>query len=395
MAVGEPMSFLNKYMSAFYLCSLLRIIPWFAIWVVSLSIIQHAEADPVRLPSEEISPDAELNQTEVAAPTVQKKLWVDRFVGSQVFVSTYTTGQTLFSSEYLSSNDTVGTSVFMAPRFQLTQDLQLRANLGFEYEFTNSDFSTRENQLIWYDALLQLVYFRAVGHGLSFNFTGDIGLPLSKASQAMGRYLSLGAQLLVVQQLPKMLGGKFTLLGGTRYREWLAERNTVDSESRPSQGPTRCYGGGVGACGHGQISGYSVRRQVGLNAAVVGQWGLWQPGVSLGLNLGFLHSTQADAYSEQDASGREIVLRDTPSNDLRTGTSFRVWLDRTLLSWLVAEVSYSYVRARIRNQNGHIGTPFGGKDYPMTLAASLIVRVDELQRRILGLSPGVGGVVRN
>jgi hypothetical protein len=91
-------------------------------------------------------------------------------------------------------NPYVASSLTLAPS-AVFGDFSLSASQGFDMEWTQSDMTTYANQLMWGDTMLRVGYsgLRFSDIGLGFSFSGGATLPISLASQQVGKITNTGA----------------------------------------------------------------------------------------------------------------------------------------------------------------------------------------------------------
>jgi hypothetical protein len=166
---------------------------------------------------------------ETPAPKEDQVFWHNTTFVFQQRASTQTLG---IGRDYQSSNPFYDWAFYLRPRvYFLERDevsLSLRAQGLVTYEFTNSDSTTDQNEVVLEDTIVAFgPQFTPYEHG-EYSTNLSIGLPrllipTSKASRGVGKILGVGSQVLLEQDVPLREGdtvfprGSVQLRGGYSY----------------------------------------------------------------------------------------------------------------------------------------------------------------------------------
>ncbi len=304
---------------------------------------------------------------------------VRRLAESQVFWSLRMTTNTLDPEQQLSPNDTVWTSVSFRPRVQLTDEWRLWAQIDLDYEFTNSDTTTRSNEAVVSDLLLQLVYrwdIPVPWSGFSANLSADLVFPTSKASQAFGRRFSIGPQVQLIQSVPEVAGGRLDFVLGSSYLRNVNETVVAeyDEGTTAPAYPLSCFGGGTSVCPVALGETFAVSDILSWRAFAIGYWGRVSPGIAFWLNHEFVETPDPVPVLDE-GSATEIRVREVEDpSSVRVSSLFAMWVDVRITDWLIAELGYTLTRTNVVDDDGRIANPFFDDDEPMTVYLAVIVQ---------------------
>ena len=238
----------------------------------------------------------------------------------------------------LSYNPTVNTFLSISPRWYFQPTTFLWSNFQIFYEFTDSDGVALNHDLQVSDPqfeLRQLIPWE----GFMFMLQGRIGLPLSKASQVLQRYVQLGLGTTITRPISE---ANLTLAGLFRYQRWLAGSN-VPRGGGPL--PIDCYSAVPRAApgdlaptdafiGCDQLGGVTGTRDTILAGLAV----TWVPlaGLSFFGQFVFFNTygfELAPAYINVDTSQDPIQIDDGSPTHWRNFTYFTVAVAYDILPW--------------------------------------------------------------
>ncbi|MGE0790751.1 MAG: hypothetical protein AB7S26_34070 [Sandaracinaceae bacterium] len=124
----------------------------------------------------------------------------------------------------LSYNPYYQQSFTISPRWYLTNETQIRGSLSLSVEITDTDDNALNRDPQVSDPSLSL-FHTVVWEDFIFQPNFRLTFPLSKASIAAQRYISLGAGIQVVRVIPE--AANLTIAGIFRYQRWFAGSNVV------------------------------------------------------------------------------------------------------------------------------------------------------------------------
>lgn len=298
------------------------------------------------------------------------------FAGSQVFVQTDLSLNTLAPGLQLSDNPSAGTALFFLPRFTISDDWQLRGRLSLSVEWTNSDVTTTVREPVLSDTTLQL-YYRGLPtlFGVKALIGPQVVLPSSDLSQARTMRLSPG----VVAQLSRAVAlpaGSLLLLSNLSYQRPIYGYTTPGLDRAPSYGP-QCRGD-LSSCVE-QASGLANARDLfGWSLVFLGQFGDFAPAVTFSAShqLPFRFTPVPSTVSVEDPTTVRVV------------TAFSAFVDWTFNAWGTLELGYNLTRSAL-GDDGKYGNPFFDRYQDGRLYLGLNVALDPF---LVGDSEG--GVVR-
>jgi hypothetical protein len=313
-----------------------------------------------------------------------KKPAVRRFSGSQIFVQTSANLNTFFPAMQPTRNVTIDQSLWMLPRYTISDAFQLRGRLIFNYEFTNSDTTTTRNEPRFNDATVQLFYKKvpAFGGGFKLNPFVQVGIPLSPESQARSMLLAPGMGVQVSRGFEHVLGGELLLLTSATYSHPFYRYTTAGLNNPPPYAP-QCLGG-TGCTD--QASGVAnMSDSLSFVFLAAQEWGKWSPAA-------FFMLGNQWAYTFKDIPG---VTRLEDRATFRQSTYFSAWLDYNANEWFTAEVGYFMGRNMLTAQ-GKVAGPEAwvfDKTQDNRVYLGVNVNLDNLAKVISG-EASAGGVVR-
>lgn len=325
---------------------------------------------------------------EPAAPPAPRK-----WAGTSIFTSTSTSTATVFKNQQLSSIPAVDSSVYLLPRYLISDAFQLRGRLIFSYNWSNSSETVSKHEPRFSDTTLQLFYRKipevaTVKPLLAFN----AGIPTSPESRARTMVFNPGATLQLTKTLEHVLGGDWLFLHQTSYYHPIYTSTTPQIRN-PAPYAFQCVNGT--SC-QDQLSGtFNTSDSLTYAFLVSAEWGKFNPA------LYYLGGTSW-AYTPKDISANDVQpgLGNQPigssttqgSTNLRQIHYFSAWLDYNWNAWFTTEVGYWMQRAAL-TANGTYGNPFFDQYQDMRVYLGANFSVDNLIKELEGGS-AAGGIVR-
>jgi hypothetical protein len=298
------------------------------------------------------------------------------FAGSQVFVQSDLSLNTLAPGLQLSPNPSAETALFFLPRFTFGEDWQLRGRLSLSVEWTNSDVTTTVREPVLSDTTLQL-YYRGLPtlFGIKALVGPQVVLPSSDLSQTRTMRFSPGivAQLSRAVPLP---AGSLLLLSNLSYQRPIYGYTTPGLDQAPSYGP-RCRGD-LSSCVE-QASGLANARDLlGWSVVILGQFGDFAPALTFSAShqLPFGFTPVPGTVNVEDPSTVRVV------------TAFSAFVDWSFNDWGTLEVGYNLTRSAL-GDDGKYGNPFFDRYQDGRLYLGLNVALDPFL-----VGGAEGGVVR-
>ena len=265
-------------------------------------------------------------------------------------------------------------SLALRPRFRVHRMLQLRAYWGLSVAHTGDTTTRNEASLsdatvaLWFDGI------PAVG-GLRVDLASWLTAPVSARSRANTMILGTGL-LAQAHWNGQALGGTLRLIGRVGLTHLFHEYAT------PSVRGELPY---VRIGGAGQLSGVTnVSDALTWDLVVTQAWGMVSPGASFGMQ----HQWSLDVSPSSGGSSALVGAYAQPQ--MRTYTSFALWLDVSPTSWLTLEAGYTLTRSLL-DADGTYGDPFFARyqDWRVYLSASVV-----LDRLFDGRAHPERGIVR-
>jgi hypothetical protein len=319
-------------------------------------------------------------------PKPKPRAWA----GTQIFATTSMTTSTVFRGQTQYDNPTVDSSIWLQPRYALSEAFQLRGLLIYSYEFTNADDTTTKNEPRFSDTTISLFYRKIpeIPGGIKPAVAISAGLPTSPESRARTLMVNPGVTVQLVKPFEKVLGGEVDIIASGVYSHPLYRYTT--SEIR-GQRPYayQCVGGGT-SC-QDQLSGtFNTSDSVGYSLLISGEWGKWSPalfyrGTSQGAYTGSTAKNPVDGTNISAPAGFE------PTH-IRQRSYFSGWLDYNANSWLTAEVGYWLDRTTL-GEDGTRGNPFYDRYQDMRVYLGASFNIDNIMKQLEG-GPTEAGIVR-
>ena len=319
-------------------------------------------------------------------PKPTRRAWA----GTQIFATTSMTTSTVFKGQIQYSNPTVDSSIWLQPRYALSEAFQLRGLLIYSYEFTNADDTNTKNEPRFSDTTISLFYRKLpeIPGGIKPAVAVSAGLPTSPESRARTLVVNPGLTLQLVKPFEKVLGGEVDIIASGVYSHPLY-RNTTSEIRGQRPYAFQCIGGGS-SC-QDQLSGtFNVSDSVGYSLLVSGEWGKWSPalfyrGTSQGAYTGSSAKNPVDGTNVSTPTGFE------PTH-IRQRSYFSAWLDYNANSWLTAEVGYWLDRTTL-GEDGQRGNPFFDRYQDMRVYLGASFNIDNIMKQLEG-GPTEAGIVR-
>jgi len=263
------------------------------------------------------------------------------FAGTQIFLTTSMTTNTVFRGQTQYDNPTVESNAWLLPRYAINESFQLRGRMIVSYELTNSDDTTYRNEPTLSDAGLQLFYRKipeiaTIKPQVSLN----VSLPTSKISRARTLLFSPGATLQLSKTFENIGGGEIMVLASAVYSHPIYQSRNPEVADPRAPGAFQCAGGN--GCQDLLSGTLNPSDTFSYTALVAGEWGKWAPALYyLGATQWAYHPKAGVTYG--DATGtndnREIPSNFEPTS-VRQTHYFSAWLDYNFNPWLTGELGY-------------------------------------------------------
>lgn len=319
-------------------------------------------------------------------PKPKPRAWA----GSQIFATTSMTTSTVFKGQTQYDNPTVDSSIWLQPRYALSDAFQLRGLLVFSYEYTNADDTTTKNEPRFSDTTLSLFYRKIpeIPGGIKPAVAISAGLPTSPESRARTLVVNPGLTLQLVKPIEHVLGGEVDIIASGVYSHPFYRSTT--SEIRGSAPYARqCISGT--SC-QDQLSGtFNVSDSFSYSLIVVGEWGKWSPAL-------FYRGTSQGAYTGSSAQNpvNPSTTVSSPAGfeptHIRQRSYFSAWLDYNANSWFTAEVGYWLDRTTLA-EDGTRGNPFFDRYQDMRVYIGANFNIDNIMKQLEG-GQTEAGIVR-
>lgn len=309
-----------------------------------------------------------------------------RFSGSQIFVQTSANLNTFAADLQQTQNTTVDMSFTFLPRFDLGEGFQLRGRIGFDYEFTDSDFTTRRNETLLTDTTLSLFYrgLPAMPWGTRVQMAVQARLPTSKISQARTILLQPGALVQAFHSFSDVLGGSVLLMGTVGYTRPIYDSTTPQISEELPYDPN-CRGAGDLGCSRQGSGALNVRDDFNWSALLLGSWGDFTPAVLYRMSHQFPYQVAELPGVDNDP---------VQGNDVRVFSTFAFWLDYNITNYLTAELGYVMSR-NVLDGDGSYGNPIFSRYQDMRVYLGFNIGLDRFYRVLAGNTGGASGVIRN
>lgn len=311
------------------------------------------------------------------------------WAGSQIFATSSMTTATVFKGQNQYSNPTVDGSIWLQPRYALSEAFQLRGLLVFSYEFTNSDDTVTRNEPRFSDTSLSLFYRKIpeLPGGIKAAVAVNSAFPTSPESRARTMLFAPGATLQLVKAFEHVLGGEVSLIGSSVYTHPFYRKTTPEIRNQTPYA-FQCVGGTT--C-QDQLSGtFNVSDSISYALIVAGEWGKWSPALFYrGASQWAYHGS--DVKNPVDGTTVSSPQGFSPTH-VRQSSYFSAWLDYNANSWLTAEVGYSLQRSALSG-DGQRGNPFWDRYQDQRVYIGLNFNVDNIMKQLEG-GPTEAGIVR-
>lgn len=356
---------------------------------------------------------APAEEEEAEEPSAVPSPWRNTFLSytNQVTFNSFLRGA------QLSYNPAWNMSLTLLPRWYVPGAGFFRATLGVSVELTDADDNALNHEPLFGDILIDYIHPISF-EGFIFMPSARIGIPVSRASLAVQRFLSAGFGLTVVRPIPE--AANLTFAAVFRYTRWFAGSNMIQvGEPQPDrcpQAPPSRAGTGIDApeintvtCDQlGTSSAASDVILAGLSVSI-------NPTSELSISAsGFMFTTQgyglAPAYVDVETREEPLRIDDGSPNHFRNFTYFSLSAAYQFLPWFSLElgIQNAAVVAPLYNPDGNLRNPIFTPDTEAYLTATIGIdglidslthgeddglTPEERQRRRQGLSSGprVGG----
>jgi hypothetical protein len=312
------------------------------------------------------------------------------WAGTQIFATSSMTTSTIFKGQTQYNNPTVDGSIWLQPRYALSEAFQLRGLLVFSYEFTNADDTVTKNEPRFSDTSLSL-YYRKIPElpgGIKPAVAISTSLPTSPESRARTNIFTPGLIAQLTKSIEHVAGGTVDLLASGAYSHPIYRDTTAEIRS-PAPYAFQCVGGD--SC-QDQLSGtFNVSDQVRYTLLVSAEWGKWSPAL-------FYRGTSQWAYHGSDVRNPvDGTVVTSPNGFAPTGVRqnsyFSAWLDYNANAWLTAEVGYWLERSSTLDGQSHYGNPFFDRYQDQRVFIGASFNIDNIMKQLEG-GPTEAGIVR-
>lgn len=336
-------------------------------------------------PSAAPATDAPSGSPAEPAKKPKPRPWAGTNVANYNSVST----STIFKGQQHDYNPTVDTSLWLLPRYSISESFQLRGRLIFNYEFTNSDTTATRNEPRFSDTGLQLFYRKIpeIPGGIKPAVALNVTAPTSPESRARTMVVATGATLQLSKAFEHVLGGDVTLISSLVYTHPFYRSTTPELRTPLAYAP-QCVGGG--GC-QDQLTGtLNPSDSLSYIFIATGGWGKWSPGIAY-------FGTSQWAYSPKEAAN---PVDGTPLNtppgfrpqSVRQSSYFSFWLDYEVNSWLTPEVGYWLSRS-VLDEAGQRGNQFFDRYQDMRVYIGANIAIDNVLKSLEG-GPAEAGIQR-
>lgn len=227
---------------------------------------------------------ASTSSVAVSVGPVSKPI-TDRFVGTDVTMTTGASLQTFAPNQQLTHNPTVQSSVVLSPRFSLGAGFEANARLGFSYEWTNSDFTQTQNEPLLLDTTLGVSYFAPKLPWGTIAIAGaSLTLPSSKISQARSMLVAPSVSLTALHNFQLGPVG-LLLIGFGAYQHPFYRFTTPGVDAEPAY-QRQCFGGEATCVD--QASGLANASDIlSWTVLAIARWKIIQGGITFGMSHQF------------------------------------------------------------------------------------------------------------
>ncbi len=324
-----------------------------------------------------------------AAADPAKKPKPRPFAGTQIYNQNSVTTATIFKNQQQDYNPTVDSSLWLLPRYAISEAFQIRGRLVFNYEYTNSDTTATRNEPRFSDTNISLFYRKIpeIPGGIKPMVAVNVGLPTSPESRARTTIFTPGATLQLSKTFEHIGGGDITLLSSVIYSHPLY-RNTTPETRTPTPYSFSCAGGN--GC-QDQLSGtFNPSDNLAYTFLIAGSWGKWSPALYY---LGASQWAYTGSQGANPVDGRPLTSPNgfAPTN-VRQTSYFSTWLDYEANSWFTAEVGYWLSRSAL-SENAQRGNIFFDKYQDQRVYIGFNFNIDNIMKQLEG-GPAEGGIVR-
>jgi hypothetical protein len=337
-----------------------------------------------------MAPDIAVNPPAVDTPSASAasggpKPSARPFADSSLYVTNSITTGTIFRGQQLYSNPTVEGSVWILPRYAISEAFQLRGRVIVSYEYTNSDTTTYQNEPQLSDTTLYLFYRKIpkLPGEITPNLGLHVSLPTSKVSRSRTMLFSPGVTLQLGRTFEKMLGGTGHLLAtGVYSHPFYQSTNPEVVDPRPP-GAFQCVGGN----GCQDLLSGTMNASDTLSYALLFEmkWGRWNPALYY---LGASQWVYSPGNAVNPIDGTPIGRPDgfVPTS-VRQTHYLSAWLDYDFNTWLTGEVGYWNSVSALGADGQQSNLVFSRyQDTRIYLGAS--IQLDNLVKSVQGVNDG-------
>jgi hypothetical protein len=317
------------------------------------------------------------------------------FAGSSLLISHSMSTATVFRSQQPDYNPSVEGALWLLPRYAISKDFQLRMRAIVNFEYTNSDSTTRQNEPLLSDTTFDLFYrgipaIATIKPAIALN----VGLPTSKVSRARTMIFSPGATLQLVKGIEQFLGGSATIMSTVAYSHPVyASRSAEVVDPRPP-GSFQCAGGS--ACSDLLAGTLNTSDTLSYSLMFSPQWGHFSPGILYrGANQWTYEPREVRTSDLGQPGLRDEVItsgQEAPRN-VRQTHFFSAWVDYNFTSWVTGEIGYQMAR-NVLDADGSVGNPIFSRYQDTRAYLSFSFQLDNIVQMVSGGSNAQGGIVR-
>lgn len=288
-----------------------------------------------------------------------------RFAGSTLSMNTGANLNVFVPGLQQTRNPTVDSRLFFAPRYAFREDLSLGARIGFELEWTNSDWTQRVREPKLSDLIFDLGYtgLPDLFFGTKPRLGARLLVPTSDMSRAATMLPSPGISAGLARPFEGVLGGTVTLDASGMYMHNFFSSSTgrVDGDFPYAR---QCFGGSTNCVN--QLGGEAnVHDVLAWTLSASGQWGIVTPTVMLQISHRF-------PYAFRDLEG---VARDPERPSVRMGSYLSAGVEVAMTPWMTGQFGYSLGRNLISGSGGY-GNPLFDRYQDMRLNLGLSMSLD-------------------
>lgn len=329
---------------------------------------------------------------QAAAEEPKKKPKPRPFAGTQVFLTTSMTTNTVFAGQTQYNNPTVEGNAWLLPRYAISDAFQLRGRLIVSYEMTNSDDTRYRNEPVLSDTTLQLFYRKIPEIATVKPMVGlNVGLPTSKLSQSRTQIFSPGAIVQLVKGFEHVLGGEVSVIAMGIYSHPIYQSRQAETVDPRDIQTFQCVGGV--ACGDLLTGTLNPSDSLAYAAIVAGEWGKWAPAFYyLGASQWVYHPTTVTEAQVTPGGNNIPVTGVADRASVRQSHYFSLWLDYNFNPWFTGEVGY-WNSTSVLAEDGKYANPLFNRYADTRVYLGVNINIDNLMKQLEG-GPAEAGIVR-